>query len=250
MTFAELKTKLADYLNRDDLSSVTGDLINMAMHILERGIFQRADGALMKHSFRCMKARTTTALVSGTHTVTNPFPRYKEMINAHIMDTTNYRYPALQRESYDYALALYPNLTEATGRPLIFTEAPAVESSLTPDIAPTLNILLRPTSDASYTLDMTAYQYSPDLDGITYTTNWWTQNAWELLLYGALLQAEAYLVNDTRLPVWKAFYDNAVSHLVMAEKQEAQGHTGLNIKPYGIGPGQGLFNINGWSGGY
>lgn len=244
MTFADLKTKLADYLNRNDLSAVTGDLVNQAMHMLERGIFQRSDGLLMRHSFKCMKARTTTALTSGTHTITNPFPRYKELLNAHIVDSTGYRYPVLQRESLDDALAKYPNLTATTGRPLIITEIPGVEASLTPDITPTLSLLLRPTCDAAYTLDMTAYQYSPDLDGVTYTTNWWTQNAWEILLYGALIQAEAYLMNDPRIMMWQAFYDKAVAGLVMSEKKEEQGFSGLRIKTHTVGSGLNRANYN------
>jgi hypothetical protein len=41
----------------------------------------------------------------------------------------------------------------------------------------------------------------------TNQSNWLTANAPDLLLYGSLLEAEAYMVEDERIPVWtQAFY--------------------------------------------
>jgi hypothetical protein len=47
----------------------------------------------------------------------------------------------------------------------------------------------------------------------TTTTNWLLEQAPEAYLYGSLLQAEAYLWNDERLPTWREFYSDAVATL-------------------------------------
>lgn len=210
MTFASLKTKVANYLDRSDLTSIIPDFINMAMHKLER-----------KNNFRHMAVRTTTSLASGDYFITNPFPRYKELYNAHIVDSDGNRYPPLLRRSFDVAVNAYPNFTTNKGRPVAIAEYQTVEASLTTDAQPTFKFLLRPTCDASYTLDLGAYQYSPDLDDVTYTTNWWTENAWEILLYASLLEAEPYLQNDARIVTWKSLLDESLSDLIRAEAESS-----------------------------
>jgi hypothetical protein len=40
--------------------------------------------------------------------------------------------------------------------------------------------------------------------------SWYVVNAPELLLYGSLLEAEPFIKNDDRIPVWREFYNNAV----------------------------------------
>lgn len=207
MTFAQLQTKVAAYLDRSDLTSIIPDFINMAMHKIER-----------KHNFRHMSVRTETSLLSGDYFIANPFPRYKELYNAHVYDSNGYRYKPLNRVSFDVAVKSYPDLTDSTGRPIMIAEYQTVETSLSTDAQPTLKFLLRPTCDASYTLDWGAYQYSPDLDS-TYTTNWWTQNAWEILLYAALMEAEPYLQNDAKMATWAAMLQSALDDLINSEKE-------------------------------
>lgn len=210
MTFASLKTKVAGYLDRTDLTSIIPDFINMAMHKLER-----------KHNFRHMAVRTTTTLANNDYFITNPFPRYKELYNAHIIDSDGNRYPPLLRRSLDVAVNAYPNFTSDKGRPIIIAEYQTVETNLTPDAQPTFKFLLRPTCDAAYTLDWGVYQYSPDLDDTTYTTNWWTDNAWEILLYASLLEAEPYLQNDARMATWAAMLQSALGDLITSEKESS-----------------------------
>lgn len=44
-------------------------------------------------------------------------------------------------------------------------------------------------------------------------TNWYVENAPEVLLYGALLEATPFIRNDERLPVWNQFYQDAYQSL-------------------------------------
>jgi len=47
----------------------------------------------------------------------------------------------------------------------------------------------------------------------TTTTNWLLDLAPDAYLYGALVQAEAFLAEDDRLPMWKAAFDEAINEL-------------------------------------
>jgi len=48
----------------------------------------------------------------------------------------------------------------------------------------------------------------------TAPTNWLLALAPDVYLYGALLQAEAFLAEDDRISLWKAAFDEAVSELI------------------------------------
>lgn len=199
---------------------IVASLINQSMRKLER-----------TYNFEYMKARTTVALVAGDYDITSPFAsyRYKELINAHLIDSSNKRYPELSRENFNRATELYPDFTNDIGRPIMISRVPMVESSLSPDINPTSKWLLRPTCDTSYTLDIQVYQYSPDLDGIIYSSNWLTLNAPEVLLYGTLLESTPYLKDDSRIGTWQGFYNDALGGLKANQKSEKYSGSKLSI---------------------
>jgi hypothetical protein len=78
-------------------------------------------------------------------------------------------------------------------------------------------IRFAPIADAAYTLEMVFYQFDK-LSGEN-PTNWLLTSYPNLYLYGSLLQAEAYLQNDARVPAWKALRDEAVAKLRMSDTQ-------------------------------
>jgi hypothetical protein len=53
---------------------------------------------------------------------------------------------------------------------------------------------------------------SPLLDDVV-QTNWLSEYAPQLLLYGTLLEATPFLKNDERIPVWQSMYDRAAAML-------------------------------------
>lgn len=72
--------------------------------------------------------------------------------------------------------------------------------------------LFGPVPDGTYTLNGTYFakptalrSYASDA-----AAHWLVVNAPDLLLYGALLEAQTYLMNDKRLPVWQGFFDRAL----------------------------------------
>ena len=61
-------------------------------------------------------------------------------------------------------------------------------------------------------------------------TNWLTTNAPDLLLYGSLIEAEAYLVGDPRIPIWKAAFDEAIEEWNMLEMKARHSGSILEIR--------------------
>ena len=59
---------------------------------------------------------------------------------------------------------------------------------------------------------MLYYELPPLLDDAV-QTNWLTEYAPQLLLYGTLLEATPFLKNDERIPVWQNMYDRAAAML-------------------------------------
>ena len=67
------------------------------------------------------------------------------------------------------------------------------------------------------------------------TTNWLLAAHPDAYLYGTLLQAEGYLVNDERLPVWKLALEEALREIDSAGKRKQNGAAPLAPR--------GMFNI-------
>ena len=57
------------------------------------------------------------------------------------------------------------------------------------------------------------YYAKPNALSDSNTSNVFMANAPDALLYGALLEAEPYLMNDARLQVWSNLYSSAVTAL-------------------------------------
>jgi len=43
-------------------------------------------------------------------------------------------------------------------------------------------------------------------------------NCVDALLYGALAEAEPYLMNDARIPVWASLYDRSIANITQADE--------------------------------
>jgi len=211
MTYAEVQTQVANYLNRTDLTSEIQTFINVAIRKIER-----------KREYQHMRVRYNLAIALNDYLVANPITNYKRFISAFIKTTDDYRYP-MREASNEEAMRCYPSVLYDTGRPELITVLPATETTLTPDVSPTNKLLLRPTADQSYTIELYAYQYSPALDGVTYTTNWWTANYPEVVIYGAMEEAEAFMLNDEQVAKWASMKEDAVKMIHDSEVKEELG---------------------------
>lgn len=71
------------------------------------------------------------------------------------------------------------------------------------------NWLVVPTPDKNYPVEIVFYALPALLDE-TNQTNWATEYMPDALLYGTLLGAAPFLMNDERIPIWKQFYAESI----------------------------------------
>lgn len=80
-----------------------------------------------------------------------------------------------------------------------------------------------PAPEQTYTASLTYYK---KLDGLATTSpNWLLTSHPDVYLFGSLVAAEAYIMNDERLPVWKAQLDEALQSLRVAGSRREIGGT-------------------------
>jgi hypothetical protein len=74
---------------------------------------------------------------------------------------------------------------------------------------------------------MTYYKKFDSLSDST-TTNWIILNAPDVYLYGTLLQAEPFLMNDQRIPIWERGLRQAIADL--QEQDDKDRHSGSELR--------------------
>lgn len=184
-TYSELKTAIANWLNRDDLTAVIPDFISLVEADLNRKLrhykmIERVDATLDSRYVQLPADWLETmrfAITSG-----NTF--------------------RLQAISVDDMLEYREDTRDQAGRPKFYTHiGEAIE--------------VYPTPDAEYGMQLTYYQEIPALsDSNTY--NWLLQSDPDVYLYGALVQAAPYLLDDNRIQVWSGYYQNGLGSLQKA----------------------------------
>jgi hypothetical protein len=94
-------------------------------------------------------------------------------------------------------------------------------------------IRLAPTPDAAYGIELLYYRRFDPL--ATTPSNWLLGNAPGVYLYAALLEAQPFLMNDARLPVWAAMLAAATGGLMRSEREKRWGGR-LRLRPDGATP--------------
>jgi hypothetical protein len=196
--YDSLKTTIASYLARSDLTAQIPDFIQLAETRLRREL-----------RIRQMLKVVTTATVAGDSTVELPSD-YLQMRDLHM--NTN----PVQTLGYQSPSNFYRNTNAAiSGVPLQYTVLAQ-------------EFQLAPIPDGVYTLQMIYYATPPYLT-TSNTSNVFLANCPDLLLYGALGEAESYLMNDPRLQTWAALYDRSLSALTVSDDQGEYGGSPLSI---------------------
>ena len=212
MNFTNLATKIGDYAVMPDLvATVIPDMINMALHDLEQD---------PEINWKHMEAKTPGTVTSSSDTIAIP-TRYKEVkfLSITVYDKRHW----LHKTSYSDLMSEYPY--DATSKAIPEKFALYTASSV---------FYLRPYPDTTYNYELTTYNYSADLSD-TNGTNWFTNNAWELLLYGALIEMQPYLKVAkaiAQIPIWQGFYTRRLDKLkrVSASEDWAGSHQSINYQ--------------------
>lgn len=185
--YGELKTAIADYLDRDDLTDQIPTFISLA-----------EDRIAQETRLRIRPMETSTALTVATQTVALP-TGYLSARRLYLDGTPRRRLEFLTPEDFWIRF-----LSIETSTPKFFT----VEGD---------NLVFGPAPDDSFTGRFLYYKRFDSLVNAG-NTNWILTNARGLLLYGALLEAEPYIKNDARLGMWASLYDELVDSVHRANK--------------------------------
>ena len=202
--YTGLKASLADFLNRDDLTSVIPDFVALAEAQINRDV---------RH-WR-MEARSSGQQDPADEYMQIPAD-WVETIRLHLTGTGTSVVNLVSRDAMADKRAAQEN---AAGTPRMYTHANG-------------QFQLFPTPDATTDFELLYYQKIPSL--ITNTDNWLLLEAPDVYLYGALLHSAPYLAEDARLAVWAQLYSAAVQRLNQTSEDAMFSGSGLTLKVRGL----------------
>lgn len=141
----------------------------------------------------------TGTLQAGVAVYAKP-DRWRDTVSINIgTGAQNNTRKVLFTRAYEYLLSYWPDRT-ATDRPIFYADYDYT------------HWIYSPTPDADYPFEVLYYELPPLLDDVV-QTNWLTEYAPQLLLYGTLLEATPFLKNDERISVWQSMYDRSAAML-------------------------------------
>jgi hypothetical protein len=204
MNYAQLKSNIADFLNRSDLTAVIPTFIELAESQMDRAL-----------RVRQMLSRSTASI----DTQYSAFPADFLEAKTFKITSSNPIQPIefLTPEQMDDRDQLYAN---APGIPKYFTIIGN-------------QIRVAPTPDATYTAELAYFAKLPKLSD-SVTTNWLLASSPDAYLYGSLMQTAPYLKDDERVAVWGTLYNTAIESIKFADQSaSASGLVRARVKPFG-----------------
>jgi len=192
-TYAELTQQILDYTETDTnvlTSTITNDFIEHA----ESRIFRNVD-------LDVFKKYKTASLTTGDPFVAMPgatpqlfsFVRYVQIFGSDNVRIT------LEKKDTSFINEFVPNRT-TTGTPKYY-------ANWDND-----TILLAPSPDATYTVEL-AYNAQPTGLSSSTTTTWISNNAPEMLLYACLVEAFKFLKNPQMVQMYEQYYKDVLTPL-------------------------------------
>jgi hypothetical protein len=193
-TYSELKTSIANWLNRDDLTAVIPDFISLAEARIARDL---------RHWKQ--EKRVTANMDERYENLPNDWLEIQQ-----VQLTTGGKITSVSSSQME----TYRANSNTSGKPKYMR--------LTAD-----QIELYPTPDAAYEVTMQYYARIPALTDLE-PENWLLRDAPDVLLYGSLVQSAPYLVDDQRTTLWAGLYQSAIDAL-NTESQKAHAAGPLRI---------------------
>ena len=182
-TYATLKSDIADWLARSDLTSAIPSFIRLAEASIRRDV-----------RIRAMETSATITITDGVASVPERFIEARRLI---LNNTTSwaldYVTPEVLYSTYIYNESGSAVCYTLEGDSLIFRPKASEEALLL------------------YTKGFAALAQNAD-------TNWILTNAYDVYLYGSLMHATPYIKEDERAGLWADGYRTAVSSLNKQDK--------------------------------
>jgi len=195
MTFESLQQDVRRYLERGATlasDAVVYEQIPRLINLAERKIARE------------LKVQGFINVVTGElNTGQSVYPkpdRWRDTVSINIgTGATGDNRKFLFTRDYEYIRTYWPNALD-TDQPVFYSDY---------DYS---HWLIAPTPDQDYPFEILYYELPPLLDD-SVQTNWVTEYAPQLLLYGTLVEATPFLKNDERIPVWQQMYDRSAQAL-------------------------------------
>jgi len=198
-TYAELKSSIADFLNRDDLASVTSSFISLAEADMQRRL---------RH-WR-MEKRSTAELDTQYSAIPADFV---EII----------RFYVTSGDTKPLELISQAQLLDRKAKSLNTSGAPAYYALTAGEIE------VYPAPDATYDVELYYLARIPALSDSN-TSNWLLDHYADAYLYGSLVHSAPYLKDDARIQVWAALYQSAIDAINTESERSKSGGSGLRMK--------------------
>ena len=201
-TYTELKTAVANWLDRDDLTDRIPEFIALAEARMNRVL-----------RLRMMEAKYTASTVGAQR---------------------NYALPTGYLQMRNFQLNTSPITTLSYVSPEIFDRLWGGSTGGTPQFYTILanEIQLGPIPASVQTMEMLFYKKITALSGTNLTEQMLTDNP-DIYLYGALLEAEPFIMNDERVSLWALGFEKAVASL--QEQDDKDRHSGSALRVMNTG---------------
>ena len=202
--YSELKTAIASWLDRTDLTDIIPDFIALAETRHKRDF-----------KIRRMETRVTANTIDGSEFYSLP-DDYVAMRNIKLNTDPKTPLEFLTPEIMDRL-----NAGSSKGTPKAYT----IKGN---------SIELRPIPDGVYEIEVSYYKHFTALSDSNTTNDMLTHHP-DVYLYGALVEAEPYLQNDKRIQVWSGYYDRAKQDIITSnERDRHSGTTPVTRIDYGL----------------
>ena len=201
-SYSELKSSIADWLNRDDLTAVIPDFIALAEAQMERRLPTQK-----------MVKRANATIDTPFSALPSDFLSLKSLILTSTSPVKQLVF--LSQDEMDAKKTIY----SPTGKPQYFAL-----------VGNQIEVL--PAPDTGYTAEITYIATLAKLSD-TNTSNWVLARHPDVYLYGSLLQAAPYLRDDERVGLWSSQYQAAIEDMLLQNERAAfsQGRTAMTVKP-------------------
>lgn len=187
-SYSDLQTTIAGYLARSDLTTQIPDFIRLAETRLRRDL-----------RIRQMLKSVTTQTVAADSTVELPsdFLEVRDfvVVGNPVVPLNYYSPSAFNRNTRSWE----------SGKPKDYTVLAT-------------DFQLSPIPDSNYTVKL-FYFAAPTFLSDSNTSNAFLANTPDALLYGALLEAAPYLMDDARINTWGTMFDRAMASITRSDEQ-------------------------------
>lgn len=216
-TYDTLKSNIADFLNRDDLTSVIPTFIDMAQGQINRDV---------RH-WKMEKQTSLSSTSAGVFQLPTDWLETKELKFApDLVEYPNDTYTVeyISQNTFDERKQ---NSNALTGNPKYYTlvaNAGLMYAHLFP---------ITEQTDNTANLLTLNYLAENQLDGSN-QTNWLIADASDVYLYGSLIHAAIYLKDDERLALFSQMYAAAVQRANASSDESEYKHDRLRTRKLGL----------------